>query len=85
LAVDDNPDITFTVKLGFEASGIMQKYNWTQTALHHHLLGESPKILFLHWSVTGNANDLINQAKEIMMQTSTYDDQAPRAPTSAGP
>jgi hypothetical protein len=64
---------------------IMQKYNWTQTALHHHLLGESPKILFLHWSVTGNANDLINQAKEIMMQTSTYDDQAPRAPTSAGP
>jgi hypothetical protein len=35
--------------------------------------------------VTGNANDLINQAKEIMMQTSTYDDQVPRAPTSAGP
>jgi hypothetical protein len=35
---------------------IMQKYNWTQTALHHHMLGESPKILFLHWSVTGNAN-----------------------------
>ena len=27
---------------------IMQKYNWTQTALHHHLLNESPKILFLH-------------------------------------
>jgi hypothetical protein len=64
---------------------IMQKYNWTETALHHHLLGESPKILFLHWSVTGNANDLINQAKEIMMQTSTYDSQAPRAPSSAGP
>jgi hypothetical protein len=64
---------------------IMQKYNWTQTALHHHLLGESPKILFLHWSVTGNTNDLINQVKEIIMQMSTYDDQAPRAPTSAGP
>jgi hypothetical protein len=48
---------------------VMQKYNWTQTALHHHLLGESPKILFLHWSVTGNTNDLINQPKEIMMQT----------------
>ena len=27
---------------------IMQKYNWTETALHHHLLNESPKILFLH-------------------------------------
>jgi hypothetical protein len=64
---------------------VMQKYNWTQTALHHHMLNESPKILFLHWSVTGNANELINQAKEIMMQTSTYQSQQPRAPTSAGP
>jgi hypothetical protein len=64
---------------------VMQKYNWTQTALHHHMLNELPKILFLHWSVTGNANELINQAKEIMMQTSTYQSQQPRAPTSAGP
>jgi hypothetical protein len=64
---------------------VMQKYNWTQTALHHHMLNESPKILFLHWSVTGNANELIDQAKEIMMQTSTYQSQQPRAPTSAGP
>jgi hypothetical protein len=64
---------------------VMQKYNWTQTALHHHMLNESPKILFLHWSVTGNANELVNQAKEIMMQTSTYQSQQPRAPTSAGP
>ena len=51
---------------------VMQKYNWTQTALHHHMLNESPKALFLHWSVTGDANELIKQAKEIMMQTSTY-------------
>ena len=28
---------------------LMQKYNWTETALHHHMLGETPKILFLHW------------------------------------
>jgi hypothetical protein len=26
---------------------VMQKYNWTQTALHHHMLNESPKILFI--------------------------------------
>ena len=51
---------------------VMQKYNWTETALDHHMLGETPKILFLHWSVTGDANDLINQAKEMIMQTSTY-------------
>src|SRR5688572_27019162 len=24
---------------------IMAKYNWTQTALHHHMLNESPKLL----------------------------------------
>jgi Domain of Unknown Function (DUF1259) len=64
---------------------LMQKYNWTITALHHHMLGETPKILFLHWSVTGNAQDLIKQAKEIIMLTSTYDKQQPKAPTSAGP
>jgi len=27
---------------------IMQNYNWTETALHHHMLTETPKILFLH-------------------------------------
>lgn len=64
---------------------LMQKYNWTETALHHHMLGETPKVLFLHWSVTGNAQDLIKQAKEIIMLTSTYDEQQPKAPTSAGP
>ena len=50
---------------------VMEKYNWTQTALHHHMLGETPKVLFLHWAVTGNPIDIINQAKEIIMQTST--------------
>lgn len=66
---------------------IMQKYNWTETALHHHMLGETPKILFLHWAVNADANDIINQAKEIMMQTSTYQNlsENSKTPTSAGP
>jgi hypothetical protein len=66
---------------------VMQKYNWTETALHHHMLTEIPKILFLHWTVTGNADDLINQAKEIMMQTSTYKNITgeTRTPASSGP
>jgi Domain of Unknown Function (DUF1259) len=38
---------------------VMQKYNWTQTALHHHMLNELPKALFLHWTVTGDADELI--------------------------
>ncbi|HET8793874.1 MAG TPA: DUF1259 domain-containing protein [Nitrososphaeraceae archaeon] len=66
---------------------IMGKYNWTETALHHHLLNESPKILFLHWSVTGDANELIKQAKEMIMQTATYQNLTgnTRTPTSGGP
>src|SRR5919206_2253149 len=66
---------------------VMEKYNWTQTALHHHMLGETPKVLFLHWAVTGNPTDIINQAKQIIMQTSTYQNitGATRTPSSAGP
>jgi hypothetical protein len=66
---------------------VMEKYNWTQTALHHHMLGETPKVLFLHWAVTGNPTDIINQAKEIIMQTSTYQNLtgSTRTPSSAGP
>jgi hypothetical protein len=37
--------------------------------------------------VTGNPTDIINQAKEIIMQTSTYQNITgqTRTPTSAGP
>lgn len=66
---------------------VMNKYNWTETALHHHMLNEIPKILFLHWTVTGDADQLINQAKEMIMQTSTYKNLTgnTQTPTSAGP
>ena len=66
---------------------IMQKYNWTETTLHPHMLGETPKILFLYWSVTGDINDLINRAKEMTMQTSTYQNlsENSQTPTSVGP
>ncbi|HYZ50944.1 MAG TPA: DUF1259 domain-containing protein [Nitrososphaeraceae archaeon] len=66
---------------------VMEKYNWTQTALHSHMLGETPKMLFLHWAVTGNPIDIINQAKQIIMQTSTYQNITgpTRTPSSAGP
>lgn len=42
---------------------VMEKYDWTQTALHHHMLGETPKVLFLHWAVTGNPIDIIIKPK----------------------
>ena len=51
------------------------------------MLGETPKVLFLHWAVTGKPTDIINQAKQIIMQTSTYQNLTgpTRTPTSAGP
>jgi hypothetical protein len=66
---------------------VMNKYNWTETALHSHMLGETPKVLFLHWAVTGKPTDVIKQAKEIIMQTSTYQNLTgeTRTPSSAGP
>jgi len=43
--------------------------------------------VFLHWSVTGDADELIKQAKEIIMQTATYQNHTgnTRTPTSGGP
>ncbi len=66
---------------------VMNKYNWTETSLHHHMLNETPKILFLHWTVTGDANQLIGNAKEMLMQTSTYQNLTgnTNTPSSAGP
>ena len=66
---------------------IMQKYDWTETALHHHMLGETPMILFLHCAVNGDADELIRQATEMTTQTSTYQNlsQSSKTHTSAGP
>ena len=49
-----------------------RKIQLDRTALHYHMLGETPKGLFLHWAVTGRPTDIINQAKQIIMQTSRY-------------
>lgn len=74
---------------------IIDKYNWTLTTIHNHMIDESPKLLFLHWTVTGNPNDIVKEAKEMIMATSTYSDEVINAarsgnatrgvPSSAGP
>jgi hypothetical protein len=66
---------------------ILDKYNWTITTIHNHMLDESPKLLFMHWTVTGKAADIVKQAKEAIMQTSTYSNSTigQRVPSSAGP
>jgi hypothetical protein len=75
---------------------VLDKYNWTVTTIHNHMLDESPKLLFLHWTVTGNPDEIVQQAREAIMQTSSYatvtDANAgganatrPGTPSSAGP
>jgi hypothetical protein len=74
---------------------VLDKYNWTVTTIHNHMLDESPKLLFMHWTVTGNPEEIVQQAKEAIMQTSSYatvtDPNAgtnatrPGTPSSAGP
>jgi Domain of Unknown Function (DUF1259) len=51
---------------------VLNKYNWTITTIHNHMLDESPKLLFLHWTVTGDPEEIVQQAKEAIMQTSSY-------------
>lgn len=74
---------------------VLDKYNWTVTTIHNHMLNESPKLLFMHWTVTGNPDEIVQQAREAIMQTSSYatvtDPNAgtnatrPGTPSSAGP
>jgi hypothetical protein len=74
---------------------VLEKYNWTVTTIHNHMLDESPKLLFMHWTVTGNPDEIVQQAREAIMQTSSYatvtDPNAgtnatrPGTPSSAGP
>ena len=60
---------------------VLDKYNWTVTTIHNHMLDESPKLLFMHWTVTGNPDEIVQQAKEAIMQTSSY--ATATAPTAA--
>ena len=73
---------------------VLDKYNWTVTTIHNHMLDESPKLLFMHWTVTGNPDEIVQQAKEAIMQTSSYaaatapnaaNGTRPGTPSSAGP
>jgi hypothetical protein len=50
---------------------VLNKFDWTITTIHNHMLDESPKLLFLHWTVTGNPDEIVQQAKEAIMQTSS--------------
>ncbi|MBI1806859.1 MAG: DUF1259 domain-containing protein [Ignavibacteria bacterium] len=41
------------------------------TALHNHLLGESPKVMYLHFGGSGDATQLAQKMKEVLSRTGT--------------
>jgi hypothetical protein len=45
------------------------------TALHNHLVGETPKIMFLHLSGRGTAEALAREVKSVLARTTTRTDE----------
>ena len=44
--------------------------NWTIAAIHNHMVLEKPKMMFVHWSVEGDLNTIINQIKNVLLVVS---------------
>jgi hypothetical protein len=45
------------------------KSGWTVTGIHNHMILESPKMTFVHWTAQGDLNTVINQVKEALAKT----------------
>lgn len=48
------------------------------TALHNHLIGETPKIMFLHLAGRGSPTDLARKVKAVLARTATPTGPAPK-------
>jgi hypothetical protein len=46
------------------------KAGWNVTGIHNHMILESPKMTFVHWTVQGDQNMIIGQIKNALAQTS---------------
>lgn len=62
----------------------LQKGGIEQTALHNHLLGESPHLLYVHFTGHGEASKLARTLHEALMLTKTPM-EPPATPTSPPP
>jgi hypothetical protein len=49
----------------------MHRQELDLTALHNHLIGETPRVMFLHMSAHGDAADLARKIKAVLGRTST--------------
>jgi len=54
------------------------------TGIHHHLLGESPRILYLHYHGHGPAVQLATRLRQVLARTATPLAEAASAPPPAG-
>jgi hypothetical protein len=54
----------------------MHRQGLDLTALHNHLTGETPKIMFLHLSAHGDAADLARKVKAVLARTATSTGEA---------
>jgi hypothetical protein len=45
------------------------KSGWTVTGIHNHMILESPKMTFVHWTAQGDLNTVIEQVKEALSKT----------------
>ncbi len=43
---------------------------WNVTGIHNHMILESPKTTFMHWTTQGDINEIIGQTKDALAKTS---------------
>jgi hypothetical protein len=60
--------------------GEMHRQGLDLTALHNHLTGESPKIMFLHLAGRGAAAELARKVKAVLARTATPTGREPEEP-----
>jgi hypothetical protein len=60
----------------------LQQNGVDQTALHNHLLGESPRVMYMHIHAIGNAERIARAVRTALEFTNTPLGTAPSAPTS---
>lgn len=53
----------------------LRKGNATITAVHNHMLGESPRLVFVHYYAQGKANDLAHLIRKTLDKTGTFNGQ----------
>jgi len=63
----------------------LEAYGIRMTALHNHLIGESPRVMFLHFWGEGNAAELAQYLRDALNKTKTPMTDAKKSETSVEP